>query len=142
MKRLPRTSTLAVAAALASGCGGDPLAPPAAALPPVEVPLGLSSEDDGGLQVALLFAGQETVRGLKERGLAGRVAAAFISLAGRIEAKDRAGTGRAMATARLAISRYRDEAHDGAAAADLEALDLTLARAAALTIDITDKERP
>ena len=133
MERLPSltTSALAIAAALSSGCSDEPLAPPDAAAT-AEMPFSLSPEDGTSLRVALLFAGQQSVRGLQERGAAGRVAAAFAAVAGRVEAKDRAGTARGIAGATLAVNQYRELAHDVAAAVDLEAMDLTLLRAAAL----------
>ncbi len=123
-------SALAIAAALAAGCGDEPLAP-TDETPPADVsqPLELSEENQASLREAFRFAGEQSVRGLQQTGSAQLVATAFATLAGHIEANDRAGTERATMAARLAISRYRDLADDGAAAADLEAMDLTLARA-------------
>jgi hypothetical protein len=135
MARLPSlTGCMIAAAALATGCGDEPLAPAGAAPAPPEVfqPLGLGGAEQASLLTAFLFAGQQSARGLQQREPAQFVSAALTTLAARIEANDPAGIERAIRAARLAVGQYRDRARDPGAAPDLEAMDITLLRAASL----------
>jgi hypothetical protein len=95
---------------------------------------GVSAEVRGQLGAALMFAREHSLRGLERRAIADRVAAAFEALAARVAANDRNGAERALGVARKEIERYRKLAagDNGASAADLDALTLTLDHATAL----------
>lgn len=106
------------------------------------MPLGLSEEERASIGAAVSFAGAHSVKALQQRNEAARVAAAFAELARRVEAGDRAGTHRAISATSAAVKRYRDIAKDAAAAADLEAMDLTLERAASLSAEAAVRIEP
>jgi len=122
------TSALAMVAALASGCGDEPLSPTSERV----VPLAASAEERALMRVALLFAqGQSSLVLTRSEGAA--VAAAFGALTQRVERNDRVAVERGIGDARAAIQRYRDLAGgDNAVNPDLEAMTLTLDQVAAL----------
>jgi hypothetical protein len=134
MRQLSRSALTFAAAALVAGCGDQPTRPPDAASPKVRTSFTAGAEARGQLGAALIFAREQSMRGLERRDAADRVAAAFDALAARVEADDRIGAERDLATARGAIRRYRDLAvgDGGPAAADLEAMTLTLDHVTAL----------
>jgi hypothetical protein len=122
-------------AALVAGCADEPTrATASAAARDVNMSFAMSAEERGQLGAALAFARESAIRGLQRPDAGDRVAAAFATLAERVEADDRAGATRALAAARTAVQQYREHAGSdvGAADADLEAMTLTLDRATAL----------
>jgi hypothetical protein len=129
-----RLATSAIAAAFAASCGDQPTRPPDGPSPTVDAGFAAGAEVRGQFRAALIFAGDQSMRGLEQREAADRVATAFETLAARVEANDRIGAERALLAADAAIQRYRKLAarDGGASTADLEALMLTLDHATAL----------
>jgi hypothetical protein len=132
------TSALALAAALGSGCGDEPLAPTSERV----VPLAASAEERELMRVSLLFAqGQSSLVLTRSEGSA--VAAAFGALTLRVERNDRVAVERGVGDARAAIQRYRDLAGgDNAVNPDLEAMTLTLDQVAALATGSLSSQEP
>jgi hypothetical protein len=132
--RRNRLAASAAAVALVAGCGDEPTRPQGAALPDERTGFTAGAEVRGQLGAALIFAREQSLRGLERRAAAERVAARLEALAARIEANDRIGAARALADARKTIEEYRRLAvrDGGASAADLDALTLTLDHATAL----------
>jgi hypothetical protein len=128
-------SALAAAAALAGGCGDQPTFPSPTPPPPEDASgsFGLNEDDRALFKVALLFTGEQSGRALQQRAGAERIATAFAEIAGRVQADDRAGAERSIAAARQAVTRYRGLPGTAAVAPDLEAMEITLEAAAALS---------
>jgi hypothetical protein len=123
----------AAAAALVSGCNDQPTQPSDRVAAGVRPGFSVGAEERGQLGAALTFAREHSLRTLERRDAADRVAAAFKTLAARVDANDRIGAERALGVARKEVDRYRRLAgDDGSSAADLDALTLTLDHATAL----------
>jgi hypothetical protein len=140
MQRFPSltTSALAVAAALAGGCGDEPLAPTSDSV----VPLAASAEERELMRVSLVFAREQSSLVLTRSEGSG-VAAAFGALTQRVERNDRVAVERGVGDARAAIQRYRDLAGgDNAVNPDLEAMTLTLDQVAALATASHSPQEP
>jgi hypothetical protein len=125
-------------AALASGCGDDPLAPTSERI----VPLAASAEERELMRVGLVFAQEQSSLVLTRSG-GNAVAAAFGALTQRVEHNDRVAVERGVTEARAAIQRYRDLAGgDNAVNPDLEAMTLTLDQVAALATASPSSQEP
>ena len=123
---------------LVAACADEPTGPRKAAPQAVDAgaAFGVSASARGELGAALHFMRDQSERALKQRNAAARVARAFATLAARVEGDDRRGAERALAAARSEIARYRElVGNNDEAAADLEAMSITLDRASALVAD-------
>jgi hypothetical protein len=130
MDRLPCImSAVAVAAALASGCGDEALAPSGDGL----IPLPATSQQRQQMQSELAFVSQQSARAITP---------SVAALIRGIEHNDLRMVEQGLAGARAAVDRYRNtRGAQGAADPDLEALTLTLDRVAALATPAQDAQQ-
>jgi hypothetical protein len=137
MERLPSiTSALAVAAALASGCGDEPLAPTADTV----VPLAATTQEREQVRSALAFASQQSALAFRGSDASASIAASFAALIRGIARNDRRTVEAGLATARAAVAHYGETAGARQADPDLEALTLTLDRVAAVATPAQDPQ--